>query len=441
MYIKHFTAFSKALLIISITICKSAISAGYVTWKVPGLSAIQRVSIATGENIVFYENHIDTLPKYTLNYEIDPSLLDLNGHLFQTSTGLKAFFAGTGKVFQLDTASLEIKRIDETVHHGYNFDSYQFVRNDTVFSFGGYGFWIQNNLLTYYSEVRKEWNLYSTALFEMSAPDYNVSASEIRFYDRVHDIFYVIHKNELIEYNFSSRQWRSLGSTLTDYSARNRYMVHPASDTTVLLMSTRTALVVDMYRNRVSDVTMENGAILSSGISPFGFQCAYDASDGLLLPKYSDKLRSGYYFESVKDKNLVKAQFTSLYKESAGGYQSLLIASFVAFTLCAIFLTVFLRGRYQKRRNAIFDTVQWEVLERSAAAPLTTYDFNEVLGLTDSSWEVQRRKRSEFIKGLNSLALQQFGSEVLLRVRSEEDKRQILYHLNPRLESVLARLL
>ena len=137
----------------------------------------------------------------------------------------------------------------------------------------------------------------------------------------------------------------------------------------------------------------------------------------------------------------MKAQFTSLYKESAGGYQSLLIASFVAFTLCAIFLTVFLRGRYQKRRNAIFDTVQWEVLERSAAAPLTTYDFNEVLGLTDSSWEVQRRKRSEFIKGLNSLALQQFGSEVLLRVRSEEDKRQILYHLNPRLESVLARLL
>ena len=441
MYIKQFTGLSRVLLILSLTICKSAISAGYVTWKVPGLLAIQRVSIATGENIVFYENHIDTLPKYSLNYEIDPSLLDLNGHLFQTNTGLKAFFAGTGKVFQLDTASLEIKRIDETVHHGYNFDSYQFVRNDTVFSFGGYGFWIQNNLLTYYSEVRKEWNLYSTALFEMSAPDYNLSASEISFYDRVHDIFYVIHKNELIEYNFSSRQWRSLGSTLTDYSPLNSYMVHPASDTTVLLMSTRAAFVVDMYRNRVSDVTMENGAILSSGISPIGFQCAYDASDGLLLPKYSDKLRSGYYFESVKDKNLVKAQFTSLYKESAGGYQSLLIASFVVFTLCAVFLTVFLRGRYQKRRNAIFDSIQWEVLERSAAAPLTTYDFNEVLGLTDTSWEVQRRKRSEFIKGLNSLALQQFGAEVLLRVRSEEDKRQILYHLNPRLESVLARLL
>ena len=198
MYIKQFTGLSRVLLILSLTICKSAISAGYVTWKVPGLLAIQRVSIATGENIVFYENHIDTLPKYSLNYEIDPSLLDLNGHLFQTNTGLKAFFAGTGKVFQLDTASLEIKRIDETVHHGYNFDSYQFVRNDTVFSFGGYGFWIQNNLLTYYSEVRKEWNLYSTALFEMSAPDYNVSASEIRFYDQVHTYFTSFIKMNLL---------------------------------------------------------------------------------------------------------------------------------------------------------------------------------------------------------------------------------------------------
>ena len=57
------------------------------------------------------------------------------------------------------------------------------------------------------------------------------------------------------------------------------------------------------------------------------------------------------------------------------------------------------------------------------------------------SWEVQRRKRSEFIKQLNETSKKQLGEEVLLRERSEQDKRQVLYVLNPRLESALARLL
>mgnify|MGYP000335291185 FL=1 len=111
------------------------------------------------------------------------------------------------------------------------------------------------------------------------------------------------------------------------------------------------------------------------------------------------------------------------------------------FSLLGILATVFLRKRYLERRSAIFDTIQWEVLERSSNATLSTEDFNELLGLHEVSWEVQRRKRSEFIKELNATAIRQLGQEVLLRERSAEDKRQVLYVLNPRLEGALARLL
>ena len=130
-----------------------------------------------------------------------------------------------------------------------------------------------------------------------------------------------------------------------------------------------------------------------------------------------------------------------LYIEGNGGYQNLLFASFGLFSLLGILATVFLRRRYLKRRSAIFDTMQWEVLERSSNAVLSTEDFNDLLDLQEASWEVQRRKRSEFIKELNATAIRQLGQEVLLRERSEEDKRQVLYILNPRLESALARLL
>ena len=130
-----------------------------------------------------------------------------------------------------------------------------------------------------------------------------------------------------------------------------------------------------------------------------------------------------------------------LYIEDNGGYKNLLFASFGLFSLLGILATVFLRRRYLKRRSAIFDTMQWEVLERSSNAVLSTEDFNDLLDLHEASWEVQRRKRSEFIKELNATAIRQLGQEVLLRERSEEDKRQVLYILNPRLESALARLL
>ena len=130
-----------------------------------------------------------------------------------------------------------------------------------------------------------------------------------------------------------------------------------------------------------------------------------------------------------------------LYIEDNGGYENLLFASFGLFSLLGIVATAFLRKRYLKRRSAIFDTLQWEVLERSSTAVLSTEDFNDLLSLHEASWEVQRRKRSEFIKELNATAIRQLGQEVLLRERSQEDKRQVLYILNPKLESALARLL
>jgi hypothetical protein len=193
--------------------------------------------------------------------------------------------------------------------------------------------------------------------------------------------------------------------------------------------------------NEVADITMKNGANLAGNSAPLGFACAYSVQDGMLIPKHSDKVALGYYFDYAEPRIPAAKSIRPLYIEDNGSYQSLLFASFGLFSLLGILATVIIRRRYLKRRGAIFDTIQWEVLERSSNAVLSTEDFNDLLGLHEVSWEVQRRKRSEFIKQLNATAIRQLGQEVLLRERSKEDKRQVLYVLNPRLESALARLL
>jgi len=93
-----------------------------------------------------------------------------------------------------------------------------------------------------------------------------------------------------------------------------------------------------------------------------------EVQDGLLIPKHSDKIELGYYFEYVEPRMPAAKSIQPLYIEDNGGYQSLLFASFGLFTLLGILATVILRRRYLRRRSAIFDTIQWEVLERSSNA-------------------------------------------------------------------------
>jgi hypothetical protein len=441
MYIKRISLKITAALFISLTCCKTGYSNGYVSWKKAGTNAIQRVSVVTGENIVFYENHIDTLQQYTLDYEMYQNELHIKGHLFSTQGGLKAVFPGTGKVFQLDTIAGIVTRVDETYHHGYNFDSYQFVRKDTVYSFGGYGFWMQNNLLTFFSDVRNEWSLYSRAPMDVSVPELDSRAFQIANYDKVNDVLFILCLGNVYGFQFESRTWKIYGLVNEEFNGEIRYMVHPLSDSTCMLMGGSKTYWLYPAGNEVADITMTNGANISGNNAPLGFACAYRIQNGLLVPKHSDKVALGYYFDYVEPRRPVAKSIQPLYIEDNGGYENLLFASFGLFSLLGILATVVLRRRYLKRRGAIFDTMQWEVLERSSNAAISTEDFNDLLGLHEVSWEVQRRKRSEFIKELNATAIRQLGQEVLLRERSEEDKRQVLYVLNPRLESALARLL
>lgn len=58
---------------------------------------------------------------------------------------------GSGQVYKLNTNDFSFSRIDKTYFRGYNFKSIKFSRNDTLFSFGGMGFWHSNNIETYFS--------------------------------------------------------------------------------------------------------------------------------------------------------------------------------------------------------------------------------------------------------------------------------------------------
>ena len=71
-------------------------------------------------------------------------------------------FPGTGQVYQFNLMKRQLKRLDKTYYRGFNFGAIQFVRQDTLYSLGGTGFWHSNNIETYFSFKTKEWELKNT---------------------------------------------------------------------------------------------------------------------------------------------------------------------------------------------------------------------------------------------------------------------------------------
>ena len=82
-------------------------------------------------------------------------------HIRKLGNRLVAIPAGTGRVYTITTgpSGIQLKRQDNTSYIGYNFEAYPFVYRDTLYSFGGYGFWKYNGLLRYFQESIGSWDV------------------------------------------------------------------------------------------------------------------------------------------------------------------------------------------------------------------------------------------------------------------------------------------
>jgi hypothetical protein len=94
-----------------------------------------------------------------------------NTSLIEKSGEVYVLTIGGGMVWKIsnDTAY----RVDNSFNHKMTFSSKTFVRNDTIFKFGGYGYWSARNFFTYFSESTKEWEFYSINPRSYLPPGFN----------------------------------------------------------------------------------------------------------------------------------------------------------------------------------------------------------------------------------------------------------------------------
>ena len=136
---------------------------------------------------------------------------------------------GTGKLYQVkkeEKGKYHLERIDSTYFNGANFNAINFFMNDTLFQYGGDGYWHIRGYLTYFSYKTHEWELYNANRLVIAFEDgnnnlvYNIdrkkrnlflsnSFSQVDFPASLN----VESIDSVYQYNTQSRIWTTLGKT------------------------------------------------------------------------------------------------------------------------------------------------------------------------------------------------------------------------------------
>ena len=131
-----------------------------------------------------------------------------------------------GDILALNSNDSLVK-IDNSNISNFFIGSSIFIKKDTIFKHGGYGYWTQSNFLTYYEDFTKEWQIYPISQKSEIPPDIASHASLI-----IDDSYYffggasisengsrvVSNLNEEVWcYNFKEKKWRIIGTFLRDH--------------------------------------------------------------------------------------------------------------------------------------------------------------------------------------------------------------------------------
>ena len=180
----------------------------------------------TRELYVFYEDSISVIdlneikeirkeehkiPKKILNGRY--SILSKNGSLyFLDHSG--------GGVYKLENNTT--KGIDRSYIHKMWFGSSMFVKNDTLFRYGGYGFWSMRNFFTYYDDFNIGWEIvspYGSSSIPQGSSKSTVVVNNDDIYVYGGDILnpfepkeYLVNK-EVWKFDYNNREWKLLGES------------------------------------------------------------------------------------------------------------------------------------------------------------------------------------------------------------------------------------
>lgn len=405
-----------------------------------------------------------------------------NQYLVYTSGKLFLGINGTGRLYEIKNQndSLHFIREDSTFFLGNNFNSANFSIGDTIYSYGGYGFWKNNGLLKYYNKIVHEWELIKTDQELASSFCTECNASNF-WIDIHHGRFYLagqrivndglksesnlsVQKNKnLFVLNIAKGEWTELG-VLVDEP-----VTFPLNSPYGLLyISPFNSYINDYIDNRklvAKKTAMDKIKKMLTGYQP---DVAYFIDSTLYFGNISlnsfDSLQiSKNDFEYKGEQVYIPLSVQTNFSGSTLNRIMWSAIALFALVLSYILFKFWNRNKIEKKHNApiysetnlppiqkfngkngnqgpkhIFNEIEKVLIlfiydKTTHEFTVNVEEINKVLGLSGKNESVQKKNRSETINDINKkwAVLHNNNNPLILRQRSEFDKRSFEYFIQP----------
>ena len=421
------------------------------------------------------------LTKYPLTgYLPNPVIKQLQQIFIKSNGDIYMMPDGTGRLYKIDASNhdLRLVRQDSTIYYGATFGSYLFTYNDTIYSFGGYGYWKFNGQLRAFIAQKGDWELerlnreipFSRGNTLSSPIWFSIQRSELWIgysidnlegikvgskYSKIIDSVYVL--------NLKTRDWETKGSLNSEFiTLLNSLSTKSLASTPwgqLIYLSESSEMILLDYVNNVQLKLKESIAnqviklMTTNSIN-------YFVDQGLVIQSGENWMKGDFYKgDTVK---LSKADFIitskTIYRPleksiiidpviRIHGYQLIIIGVITGIAISAISYFFILRIKSRKTKHTLktdeihsleylFDEKEKEVIQlikmNSKNDLGTTIDqINQLIGVTLKNPEVQKKQRSDVLLSINDKWKRRNQSQNILidKKRLEHDKRSYEYFI------------
>ena len=330
-------------------------------------------------------------------------------------------------------------RIDRSFQHRKQSQASQFVYNDTLFRYGGYGFWRANNFFTYFDKTTKEWEYYPIQGFQFppeayGAPCFLLGDTFYSFGGTEVDKFTGLagqKNNDLWTFDFTIRKWTNLGKTAVNISP---YKIIQKDSLFYLFghpLETDHNLLVDIESNQAK---FYKHTFASSNISKK--EPAFFRGDSLYY------FKNNILYSAILSENTFNSpqQVERLFFDQRTLFTNLTYIALFAFLMLVVsyLWIIYHRTRAPRlvrggiRKNFDFYPLREEeelilgLLQSKLTA--TTEEILRVIGREDLSNSQNNKRKADAIVEINKLTKQLVGKTIIKTRKAPNDKRQLVYY-------------
>lgn len=387
---------------------------------------------------------------------------------------------GSGRLYQMNKkgeGAYELTRIDSTFHAGVNFGTINWLYHDTVFQYGGIGFWKIKDHFTFFSNKTHEWELFNS---NKKVPVFQSPDNGIMYYvDQKYGKFYL--SNSILQqdfpntlttisddtcrvFDFKQRSWNELGKLnpiLNELIKKNKdFKTFYGSK--IIFHSDLQLYWVDFSKNQFGALSKniqaefrEKWLEIYKGSPEHMYQLVMGNDFYLIhinkegvLTYETIKLNENDFIDTDAKPIYTNSFINLLLKKIAPGRP---IIGNALFLLIVILIYTFYKKRTKKNTIPIevqsilyknfysaLSIVEKELIQaifqlQVKNEQISIKNINKIIGVQQKDTITQNKSRSDIFLRINQkFKLATRSSELLIvKQREESDKRQYNYNINP----------